>query len=220
MDSQESPQKSAPEGITGQGKRESDAQTVAEKLAELLEEMGAQREQMLKILEFCAEERTAEEVDEALAPLRAWRQSVYSPVTMRSLLLKAGALEYRDNDEAPEEQADEMGNLVLPPQAQATWLATPEALAYCETLDPFADLVHALDAIASRNVYLAVLKLCAEEPRSVGGIAEFVHQTAPEEADSLDAGGMVGRLEEAGALEWRGAWVTSNLGNDYLKLNA
>ena len=197
-----------------------DAPTVAEKLAELLNEMGAQREQMVKIIEYCSEERTAEEIDAALAPLREYRRSIYSPITMRSLLLKAGALEYHDNDEQPEEQADEEGNLVLPQTARATWIATAEALEYCESLDPFADLARTLDEIANREAYMAVLNFCATAPRSVSDISTLLAEASPEAAVPLDAGGVVGKLEEVGALEWRSAWTVTPLGNDYLGLNS
>lgn len=197
-----------------------DTRPVAEKLAELLNEMGAQREQMVKIIEYCSEERTAEEIDAALAPLREYRRSIYSPITMRSLLLKAGVLEYHDNDEQPEEQIDEEGNLVLPQTARATWIATAEALAYCESLDPFADLACALDGIANRETYMAVLNFCAAAPRSVSDVSALLAEACPEDATSLDAGGVVGKLEEIGALEWRGAWTVTPFGNDYLSLNS
>ena len=181
--------------------------------------MGAQRDQMLKIIEFCSEERTAEEIDAVLAPLREFRRSVFSPINMRSMLLKAGALEYRDNDEAPEEELDGDGSLVLPEPARATWISTVEALEYLEGLDPFADLAHALDAIADRQTCLAVLDHCAQQPRSLGDISGFISQNTPDGTDAPDAGGLVGRLEEAGALIWEGAWVTSPMGRDYLGLN-
>ena len=197
-----------------------DAPTVAEKLAELLNEMGAQREQMVKIVECCSEERTAEEIDAALAPLREYRRSVYSPITMRSLLLKAGALEYHDNDEQPEEQTDAEGNLVLPQTTQATWIATTEALECCKSLDPFADLACALDGIANRKTYMDVLDFCAAAPRSVSDVSARLTEACPEDATPLDAGGVVGKLEEIGALEWRGAWTITPLGNDYLGLNS
>lgn len=197
-----------------------DTSPVADKLAELLNEMGAQREQMVKIIEYCSEERTAEEIDAALAPLREYRRSIYSPITMRSLLLKAGVLEYHDNDEQPEEQIDEEGNLVLPQTARATWIATAEALAYCELLDSFADLTCALDGISNRETYMAVLDFCAAAPRSVNDVSALLAEAYPKDATPLDAGGVVGKLEKIGALEWRGAWTVTPLGNDYLSLNS
>lgn len=197
-----------------------DVSTVAEKLEELLGKMGAQQNQMIKIIEYCSKERTSDEIDAAIAPLREYRHSVYSPITMRSLLLKIGALEYRDNDEAPEEQVDEHGNLVLPALAQATWIASPEALEYCESLDPFADLVHALDGIANREAYMAALNFCATAPRSVSDISTLLAEASPETATLLDAGGVVGKLEEIGALEWKDAWTTTPFGRDYLGINS
>ena len=197
-----------------------DIPTVAEKLEELVGEMGAQRDQMIKIVECCGDERTSDEIDAVIAPLREYRHSVYSPITMRSLLLKIGALEYRDNDEAPEEQTDEHGNLVLPALAQATWIASPEALEYCESLDPFADLARTLDEIANREAYMAVLNFCATAPRSVSDISTLLAEASPEAAVPLDAGGVVGKLEEVGALEWRSAWTTTPIGCNYLGINS
>lgn len=197
-----------------------DERPVAERLGELLADMGAQKDFLLAILDFCREERTSAEVDEMLAPLQEFRRSIYTPVTMRALLEQAGALTYLANDDAPEEQVDENGDLVLPEPSVCTWLATDEALAYCETLDPFADLVHALDAEeAYGDLYALVLRMCAEQPRSISQIAAAVEQTGRlDGVEGLDPGHFVGRLEDAGALEWRGSWVVSELGARYLEL--
>lgn len=191
----------------------------AERIAALMADMGAMRPQLLAILDFCREERTSAEIDAMLAPLRELRQSVYTPINLRTLLEQAGALTYISNDEAPEEVTDEDGNLVVPEASVATWISTDEGIAYCEAQDPFADLVHAIDDDeAPIEVFIHVLTFCAEEPRSISQIEHSVADTGLLEGDKRQPGYFVGKLEDIGALEWRKAWTITDLGRQYLDL--
>jgi hypothetical protein len=191
----------------------------AERIAALMSDMGAMRPQLLAILDFCREEHTSAEIDDMLEPLRTLRQSVYTPINLRTLLERAGGLTYTSHDEAPEEVTDEDGNLVVPEASIATWLSTDEGIAYCEAQDPFADLVHALDDDeAPLEVFVHILTFCAEEPRSISQIEHSVASTGMLEGDKHQPGYFVGKLEDIGALEWRRAWTIADLGRQYLEL--
>ena len=190
-----------------------------ERLEKLVGEMGAQGESLVAIVEFCAQERTSGQVDEMLAPLRADRLSVYTPSTLRRLLENAGALVYHANDVAPDELTDENGDLVMPEEAVPTWTATPEALAWCAARNPLGELADAVgtdEEIA--DVYARILALCDEEPHSMNDIAHVLGEEGLLGEGGRDAGSLVGKLEELGALAWHGAWETSALGRDYLDL--
>lgn len=193
--------------------------STAERLGKLVGEMGAQGESLVAIVAFCAQERTSEEVDEMLAPLRADRLSVYTPSTLRRLLENAGALVYHANDTAPDKLTDENGDLVMPEQAVPTWTATSEALAWYAARNPLGDLADAVGADEEvADVYARILALCDEEPRSMSDIAHTLDEEGLLEENGRDAGSLVGKLEELGALAWHGAWETSALGRDYLDL--
>ena len=191
-------------------------------ITELLADMGAQKDQLLAIIDFCREERTSAEIDEMLAPYQEYRKSVYTPINMRSLLEGAGALTYLSHDEAPEETCDEEGNLVIPEdRGEGTWLATNAAIEVFEEQDPFADLVHALDDDgAYLPVYLHVLAFVNEKDRSISEIEHDVAESSLIEGDKRQPGYFVGKLEDIGALEWRGIWTLSDLGKQYLALSA
>ncbi len=193
-----------------------------QKIVELLGDMGSQKEQLLAIVDFCREERTSAEIDEMLAPYQEYRKSVYTPVNMRSLLEGAGALTYISHDEAPEEEYDEAGNLVVPEDCgEGTWLATDAALEIYEEQDPFADLVHALDDDgAYLDVYLDILGFMDGQDRAISEIEHHVAESGRIEGDKRQPGYFVGKLEDIGAIEWRGIWTLSDLGRQYLALSA
>ena len=195
----------------------SDAPSAEERIKALLHDMGAQKRHLLAIMDFCREERTAEEIDELLAPLMEHRRSVYGPIAMRSLLVRAGALEYHDNDEQPEEVADEAGNLVLPEPSVPTWLSTPVALEICEADDPYGELVEALaGAEGPAEAYALVLAMCDEEGRSISDISARLEESGVLEGVTFDSTVFVSKLEDIEALEWRGSWNTTDLGRRYL----
>ena len=79
--------------------------------SELIASMPYQKEALYAILDFCREMRTSDEVDEMLADILKYRQSVFTPAKMRQLLQNAGGLEYieaeeeADEDETTEEYA-------------------------------------------------------------------------------------------------------------------
>lgn len=193
-----------------------------EKIVELLGDMGAQKGQLLAIVDFCREERTSAEIDEMLAPYQEYRKSVYTPVNMRSLLESAGALTYISHDEAPEEEYDEEGNLVMPEDCgEGTWRATDVALAVYEEQNPLADLIHALDDDSAHlDVYVDILGLMDGQDRAISEIEHHVAESGLLEGDKRQPGYFVGKLEDIGAIEWRGIWTLSDLGRQYLALSA
>ncbi|ACV21674.1 Uncharacterised protein [Slackia heliotrinireducens] len=75
------------------------------RIKDLFEEMPGQKRMMLKIIDYCREERTGEEMDVFTNDLKQYCYSVYSPVVFRELLEEAGAIEYIKPDE-PEGSQD------------------------------------------------------------------------------------------------------------------
>ncbi len=184
----------------------------------LLHDMGPQKEQLLAILGFCREERTSAEIEAMLEPLRQHRTSVYTGIAMRSLLERAGGLAYLPNDDEVEEVYDEAdGSLVLPEPAVATWLTTEAGIACLEAHDPYAELLDALGGASEPAEGLAlVLRLCCEGEQTVGTLSEVLRESGVLEGLELDPVAFVSRLEDAGAIEWRGSWIATELGRRYL----
>ena len=65
-----------------------------ERIEELLQKMSSQKRLFLRLIAFCEEEKSAEEMDEYTEQLKQNCYSVYSPVIMRELLEEAGAIRY------------------------------------------------------------------------------------------------------------------------------
>ena len=202
----------------GVGEKESPAEEpAAERIARLMKDMGVFKKQLLAIVDFCREERTSEEVDEMLAPMQAWRQSVYSPVTMRSLLERAGALACREDGDAPEEGRDAEGNLVLPERGGFVWRSTDEGLGYLAAQDPSGELEQALGENGQAEVYTLILDLCDGEGCKISEIERIVGESGLLEDSARQTGFFVGRLEDLDALEWHGSWSTTETGRRFLE---
>lgn len=193
--------------------------SVTERLATLIHDMAPYKAQLLGIVAFCKEEKTAEEIDEMLEPLREHRVCTYSPINLRTILVNAGALIYNDNDEEAEEVTDEEGNLILPEEtATPTWLATEEALAFCASLNPYADLLKALETDSDYiDAYVQVLQLCSGEGCKVSTIEHTLNDSGILDGSVKQPGYFVGKLEDLGAIEWKGAWQITPLGLQYLE---
>lgn len=193
--------------------------SVTEQLESLISTMPAYKSQLLGIIEFCEEEKTAEEINEMLEPLREHRVCTYSPINLRTILVGAGALSYNDNDEEDEEITDEDGNLVIPEQTNIpTWVATEEALAFCASLNPYADLLAALENDSEFvEVYVQVLELCSGEGSSISVIEHTINDSGKLDGAIKQPGYFVGKLEDLGAIEWKGAWRITPLGLQYLE---
>ena len=207
----------AAQPLEAEGADKDHVASVPERIEQLLRDMGAQKRQLIAIMDFCRQERTSDEIDEMLKPFMEHRHSVYGPIAMRSLLEKAGALEYRANDEAPETVADENGDLVLPQPAVATWVSTAEAVELCDADDPYAELIEALDnADGPAEAYAFVLALCDDEGQSVTDIGAQLESSGVLEGVTYDPTFFISKLEDIEALEWRGDWYTTDLGRRYL----
>lgn len=77
------------------------------RIRELLDQMPGQRRLLLKLIAFCREAKTGEEMDAYTKKLQEYCYSVYSPVILRELLENAGAIVYLPDDEGEAEGAAE-----------------------------------------------------------------------------------------------------------------
>lgn len=113
-----------------------------ERIAHLLEEMPGQKRLLLRLVDYCREAKSGEEMDAFTLELKENCYSVYSPVVLRELLEEAGAIEYLPAEGEQGEQ-DSQGGQGDSPDAEgavasgasdvAVLPGAPEA-----TGDPFA----------------------------------------------------------------------------------
>lgn len=203
---------------TTEGQKSADKPTQPiELINELLAEMGPQKKQLLAILDFCREEQTSSDVDHMLAQLPEQRTSIYSGVTMRALLEQAGGLLYISHDVEPAEIFSNEGDLVLPDPVEPSWLTTKAGLACVAAQDPFGELIAAIEnSDLPLEGFTLVLEYCSEQERTISDIVSLLEQSGFMSEDAMEATAFVSQLEDLGAIEWRGSWVTCELGKRYL----
>lgn len=81
--------------------------SAAERLAKLVDTMPGQTKMLVRILDFCRERRSVEEVLAAVAGWQKLNFSVYEPAVLCGLLEKAGGLDHVNEDGTPYVQPDE-----------------------------------------------------------------------------------------------------------------
>jgi hypothetical protein len=88
------------EPLIGEPMEEKPAMPVADvrpprqRIEELLSEMPGQRRVLLKLIDYCREPKTGAEMDKRAEELARYNFTVFSPVVMRELLERAGAIVY------------------------------------------------------------------------------------------------------------------------------
>ena len=81
--------------------------SAAERLAKLVDTMPGQTKMLVRILDFCRERRSTEEVLAAVVEWQKLNFSVYEPAVLCGLLEKAGGLDHVNEDGTPYVQPDE-----------------------------------------------------------------------------------------------------------------
>ncbi|MDR1422392.1 MAG: hypothetical protein LBI64_05970 [Coriobacteriales bacterium] len=203
-----------------------DAHSTREHLDRLFEIMPGQKPVLLGIIDFCREPQSATAVDAKTLELKEHRYSIYTPVGIRELLEKIGALVYlpaetvEDEPNIIEEELTdgensyELSYLEVQEKPQGTWLATPEGLELLDEQDPQGDLRSLLaDDLIYLDIYKRILAFCAESGgRNIKQIDDLIKDEALLQKPRKYGGYFVERLEKCEALLWEGTWITSPLG--------
>ena len=196
----------------------------AERIEKLLAGIPGQQFRLLHAVAFCAEPKTMDEVVADLDAAYPSTTSVYGSAQVVQLLERDGALE-RIVDEDAEEAADvaapaedEGAFITVTPAAPCRYRATQAGL------DAIAAHVNeglVVEKVKEDERYLPifqrVLELCARE----GGCPTKELDQAVD-GDPLCqeprrfCGFFRGKLEETGAIEWRDAWIITELGRSVL----
>lgn len=203
--------------------------TAVERIEALLEEAQGLKPVFVGVVDYCREPRFPGEVDERFKELTEYNYSVLSPVRVRAMLEEAGALSYeepkgderaedgQDGQAANAETSDDGGYLSVTERPVGQWQATEEGLAVVDAIDPHADAASLLQAEPEfLPAYRTVLEALAEAPRSIGALGDAVNDDPAMKAKHRLAPFLVKRLEEAGAVEFRGSWTLTETGRAVL----
>lgn len=200
-----------------------DARPAAERLDSLVEGMPGQRDVLLGILRSCDEPRADGDVLRAVGELQASNRSVYEAHTLCRLLEQAGGLvhvlpdgsAFRAEDYRPvvvAEGGEEFIQAAEPPAS--CWVATPEGLAYAAADDPVGRTRAMLaEEAADAVLFKYLLKACqggGSKTKALEAVVE-AHPLAQEPKRYVQH--FLKLLEDAGALAWKGAWVTTPAGS-------
>ena len=189
----------------------------------LLQRMRPCRDMLLNVMRACARPVPVAEVNGLLVRMQQNNRSVFTAADLCALLQRAGALRLvnadctpYDQDREPVEAVEEGGAPALEAGEPATayWMSTEEALGVADGDDPLGRLRELFERDALYlPIYKAILGLCARgEGAKTLALGAAVDGDPLMQSPRRFATSFVDGLERCGALEWRGAWFTTDVG--------
>lgn len=201
----------------------------AERIADLFTAMAPRRKTLLGILAFCEEPMAVEEVNAHIDQLQLHNASVYSPAALCDLLKEAGALELVDAEneitnslEAEPVVVEVDGVEYLEPgePLELFWHTTPEGMDAVNQDNPLERTRALLDEdVKYATIYKRILELAdTEDGVTIKAINNVVDNDPLVKKPRLYAPHFVDKLEKSDAIEWNGAWQTTETGREALQL--
>lgn len=201
----------------------------AERIADLFTAMAPRRKTLLGILAFCEEPMAVEEVNAHIDQLQLHNASVYSPAALCDLLKEAGALELVDAEneitnslEAEPVVVEVDGVEYLEPgePLELFWHTTPEGMDAVNQDNPLERTRALLDEdVKYATIYKRILELADTEGGvTIKAINNVVDNDPLVKKPRLYAPHFVDKLEKSDAIEWNGAWQTTETGREALQL--
>lgn len=201
----------------------------AERIADLFTAMAPRRKTLLGILAFCEEPMAVEEVNAHIDQLQLHNASVYSPAALCDLLKEAGALELVDTEneitnslEAEPVVVEVDGVEYLEPgePLELFWHTTPEGMDAVNQDNPLERTRALLDEdVKYATIYKRILELADTEGGvTIKAINNVVDNDPLVKKPRLYAPHFVDKLEKSDAIEWNGAWQTTETGREALQL--
>ncbi|WP_304426177.1 hypothetical protein [uncultured Adlercreutzia sp.] len=202
-----------------------DKRPASERIASAVQNLPGQRAVVLAVLNACREQCEDDAVAAVVAEAQRNSRSVYGPQALCSILERAGALSHVDGDGNPYrneevepvrvvEDGVEYLQAAEPPVSY--WVATEEGLAFADADDPLARTLALLDEQARyAPIYQYLLGACAGGA-ATKALSAWVDSHELTQEPRLYVAHFLHELEESGALEWRGAWTTTDTGEEVL----
>ena len=206
--------------------------TPRERIADLFGSMAPYRRTLLAIMAFCEKPRSVDDLESHVAELLRHRGSVFTAASFCKMLFDAGMIErvdadgnpYSEGEAKPVEVEGEDGEVYLRPAAPPPvfWVLTEEGRGVVEEDDATAQLWEIIEEQARyASVFRGILLACDEGDGAT--ITDIVAKTRndPVLADPPKMPQFfMDYLERNGAIEWRGAWTTTEVGKEILAMLA
>lgn len=198
-----------------------------ERIARLFDNMPPYKRWFVDIMQACREPQRAEAIENMVEGLRAKKHCVFNAASFRAMLEEAGALEKLTLDGQPYgevepklEEVEEDGRKYLRPTQppEAMWRTTAEGLEAVQANDPLDALT---EIVAEQGEYVAVfmeiLGMCDGDGASIDEIKAQVNSNPVLEFPKKTAQFFMDYLDRNGAIEWGGAWKTTEVGRRLLR---
>ena len=172
-----------------------------EKILKRIDAEPAYRLVLPRLLAFCSEPRSAQEIHDELMYFPEMRTAAHDPKMLLKWMVEAGAITRRSMEEGTE---------------TALWLTTEAGLDAIAANDPGERLRRLLeDEPAYVDIYKKILEFCSVE-RSMPEIEYLLIAHPGLQSPRVYPSYMVDRLEFAGAIEWAGKWRVTETGKGIL----
>lgn len=209
------------------------AETAAERIETLFNQMPTLDRMLIKILEMGLEPIPSTELDARVSTLQKNHHSIYSPLTLCGLLERAGALIQCDAEGTSLEEFEQEPLKVevngieywqVAPAPEIFWTVTPEGRERFEAFKPAEMIREVFEAEPEyRKFFLTTLNVCAQPGGAGMKVVDDLISDAPElQKPRRYAMYFIDKLEKAGALEWGDTWQITEAGRKFLdeQLNA
>ncbi len=191
------------------------------------------RELYYKVLAFAQGTCELEAAEDFLEAQVEYAGALQESCTLVNVLIENGGLEYAEYDQAGQlmdeayvERALEGGATeddVYASVHARTVTTTPPGVAVVELLQPERRIAAFATSVPERTpAYRQLLEFCACAPRMLDEINALfagnplLEPTARTAGQKLHASYFIDRMNEAGGLEWRHGWVTTEAGKSFL----
>lgn len=199
------------------------------RLTEAVARQSLHREILYKVLTFCQESRTLQEIEQEIATYAAFKHAANSQYHFISVLEQAGGLERFELDDEGEVVTadrkeglteDEVDDLV----ASYAFMTTPVGMAVVEQHTPRARIIELMDLVPERkDAYIELLEFCADEPRTYNEVSQLFKgrdvlvRMVDGEPQVMQPSVFIDKLEAAAGIEWRDGWVLTEEGRSFLE---
>lgn len=202
--------------------------TATERIEALFDQMPTLQHMLFGMLDACAAPLLNDELVARVEEMKAHHHTVYAPLTLASLLERAGALMQTDAEGIPLTEV-EQEPLQVEVDGVAFWRVAPAPTVYwslteegAAKLDSYRPLERIAACFAEEPRYAPIFTTCLEMTAQAGGVSlralgDVVDDEPVLQSPKRFAMYFIDKLEHAGAVEWTGQWSITEHGRAYLK---
>ncbi|WP_296011457.1 hypothetical protein [uncultured Adlercreutzia sp.] len=202
-------------------------ETAGERIEALFDQMPTMQRLLFAILDACDTPVATADLEARIQELKRHHHSVYEPLTLCSLLERAGAIVQTDaegtllaaTEQEPLRVDVEGVEFWRPaPAPEVYWSLTDEGRAQRDSYRPL-ELIGACYAAEPQyaDIFTTCLELCGREGgESLKALGDVIDDEPVLQSPKRYAMYFIDKLEHAGAVEWRGSWTITDAGREYL----